>query len=111
MQKIQTDILIVGSGLAGLSLSKYLSEINPNLPILLLSKTSIDECNTYYAQGGIAVVHDFLKDSYKQHVEDTLKAGKGLCDEKVVQHVITVLVMVTVIQTTIMTAYNRCARH
>ena len=89
MQKIQTDILIVGSGLAGLSLSKYLSEINPNLPILLLSKTSIDECNTYYAQGGIAVVHDFLKDSYKQHVEDTLKAGKGLCDEKVVQHVIT----------------------
>jgi len=65
MQNLETDILIVGTGLAGLSLAKYLSEQNPNLQITLLSKTSIDECNTYYAQGGIAVVHDFIKDSYQ----------------------------------------------
>ena len=89
MQNLETDILIVGTGLAGLSLAKYLSEQNPNLQITLLSKTSIDECNTYYAQGGIAVVHDFIKDSYQQHIQDTLLAGKGLCDKKVVEHVIT----------------------
>ena len=79
MQNLETDILIVGTGLAGLSLAKYLSEQNPNLQITLLSKTSIDECNTYYAQGGIAVVHDFIKDSYQQHIQDTLLAGKGIC--------------------------------
>ena len=89
MQNLETDILIVGTGLAGLSLAKYLSEQNPNLQITLLSKTSIDECNTYYAQGGIAVVHDFIKDSYQQHIQDTLLAGKGICDKKVVEHVIT----------------------
>lgn len=89
MQKLTTDILIVGTGLAGLSLAKYSSELNPELQILLLSKTSIDECNTYYAQGGIAVVHDFIQDSYEKHIEDTLSAGKGICDEKVVKHVIT----------------------
>ena len=89
MQKLTTDIVIIGTGLAGLSLAKYSSELNPNLKILLLSKTSIDECNTYYAQGGIAVVHDFIKDSYEKHIEDTLNAGKGICDEKVVKHVIT----------------------
>ena len=68
MQKLTTDIVIIGTGLAGLSLAKYSSELNPNLKILLLSKTSIDECNTYYAQGGIAVVHDFIKDSYEKHI-------------------------------------------
>ena len=89
MQKTETDIVIIGTGLAGLALAKYLSEQNPNLQITLLSKTTIDECNTYYAQGGIAVVHDFIKDSYQQHIEDTLLAGKGICDKKVVEHVIT----------------------
>lgn len=87
--KISTDVVIVGTGLAGLSLAKYLSEINPKTSIILLSKTTLDECNTYYAQGGIAVVHDFIKDSYEQHIADTIAAGKGLCDEEVVKHVIT----------------------
>lgn len=87
--QIPTDVVIVGTGLAGLSLAKYLSEINPKIAILLLSKTTLDECNTYYAQGGIAVVHDFIKDSYEQHIADTLSAGKGLCNEEVVKHVIT----------------------
>lgn len=88
MKKIETDILIVGTGLAGLALAKYISENNSNLQITLLSKTSIDKCNTYYAQGGIAVVHDFIKDSYEKHIEDTLKSGKGLCDELVVKKVV-----------------------
>ncbi len=86
--KISTDVVIVGTGLAGLSLAKYLSESNPKIAILLLSKTTLDECNTYYAQGGIAVVHDFIKDSYEQHISDTIAAGKGFCDEEVVKHVI-----------------------
>lgn len=89
MDSIKTDLLIVGTGLAGLSLAKYVSEKNPNLQITLLSKTTIDKCNTYYAQGGIAVVYDFIKDSYEQHIQDTLSAGKGLCDTTVVKKVIT----------------------
>ena len=89
MQTISADIVIVGTGLAGLSLAKYLSEINPQLQLVLLSKTTLDKCNTYYAQGGMAVVHDFIKDSYEQHISDTLAAGKGLCYTDVVKHVIT----------------------
>ena len=88
MEILKTDILILGTGLAGLALAKYISEINPALQITLLTKTSVNKCNTFYAQGGIAVVHDFIKDSYEKHIEDTLKAGKGFCDIAVVNRVI-----------------------
>lgn len=88
MQILKTDILILGTGLAGLSLAKYTNEINPKNKITLLTKTSIDKCNTFYAQGGIAVVRDFIKDSYEKHIEDTLKAGKGFCDVDVVNSVV-----------------------
>ncbi|MFW9951044.1 MAG: FAD-dependent oxidoreductase, partial [Candidatus Thorarchaeota archaeon] len=53
---IKTDILIIGGGISGLSLAIKLTELAPDLQILLITKESLTECNTYYAQGGIACV-------------------------------------------------------
>ncbi|MES9981539.1 MAG: FAD-dependent oxidoreductase, partial [Candidatus Thiodiazotropha sp. 6PLUC5] len=78
------DVLIVGSGAAGLSLALHLDE---NLKIAVISKKELEETNTYYAQGGISVVLD-EEDSIASHVKDTLDAGAGLCDEKTVQLVV-----------------------
>jgi len=75
------DVLIIGSGAAGLSLS---ARLDKNINIAILSKTTIEEGSTFYAQGGIAVVMD-KKDSIKKHINDTLKAGAGLCDIEVVK--------------------------
>jgi len=78
------DVLIIGSGAAGLSLALRLSS---HLNIAIIAKRSIDEGSTYYAQGGISAVLD-AHDSVASHVEDTLIAGAGLCDEKTVRMVV-----------------------
>lgn len=82
------DFLVIGSGIAGLSYALKLSDRFPGKKILILTKGNEDESNTKYAQGGIAVVTDFDKDNFEKHVEDTLIAGDGLCDEKIVEIVI-----------------------
>lgn len=74
------DVLIIGSGAAGLSLALKLAE---HCQIIVLSKSSLAEGSTRYAQGGIAAVFD-EDDSIESHVKDTLMAGAGLCDEKAV---------------------------
>lgn len=75
------DVLIIGTGAAGLSLALRLS---PHYHIALLSKGPLTESNTLYAQGGISVVlHE--DDSHASHFEDTLNAGAGLCDPEVVR--------------------------
>lgn len=84
----ETDLLIIGTGIAGLSLARNIAERNATIKITIISKTSIEECNTNYAQGGMAVVYDFVKDSFEQHIEDTLQAGQHLNNKKVVEHVI-----------------------
>jgi L-aspartate oxidase len=86
--KIKTDILIIGGGISGLSLALKLSQLVLDLKILLITKESITECNTFYAQGGIASVWS-KHDSFEKHVQDTLIAGDGLCDEGVVRSIIT----------------------
>lgn len=86
--KIKTDILIIGGGISGLSLALKLSELAPDTNILLITKDGIKECNTFYAQGGIAGVWN-KNDSYEKHVQDTLIAGDGLCNEDVVRTIIT----------------------
>src|SRR6186713_550288 len=53
-----------------------------------MTKAAADETNTKYAQGGIAVVNDLENDSYEKHIDDTLIAGDGLCNEKVVEIVV-----------------------
>lgn len=79
------DILIVGSGLAGLSLAIKLA--SSNYKIAIISKGSLKDCNSYYAQGGIATVID-KNDSFDKHINDTVIAGAGLCNTKVVEHII-----------------------
>ncbi|MBT2990785.1 MAG: L-aspartate oxidase [gamma proteobacterium symbiont of Ctena orbiculata] len=80
----QHDVLIIGSGAAGLSLALHLDR---RLKIAVISKRELKETNTYYAQGGISAVLD-EEDSIASHVKDTLDAGVGLCDEKIVQLVV-----------------------
>ena len=75
------DILIVGSGAAGLSAALRLAE---HAKIIVLSKGAIAEGSTKYAQGGIAAVFDET-DTIDSHVEDTLIAGAGICDRTAVE--------------------------
>lgn len=77
------DVLIIGSGAAGLSLALRLAE---HSSVTVLSKGPISEGSTFYAQGGIAAVFDET-DSIESHVEDTLIAGAGLCDRHAVTFV------------------------
>ncbi len=81
MALYQHDVLIIGSGAAGLTLALQLA---PNLRVALLSKLTLDEGSTLYAQGGIAAVLD-QEDSIESHVNDTLETGAGLCNEDVVR--------------------------
>ena len=76
------DVLIVGSGAAGLSLALRLAQQSA-VRIGVLSKFSLKECNSYYAQGGISAVVD-RDDSLEAHISDTLEAGAGLCDPEIV---------------------------
>lgn len=78
------DVLILGSGAAGLSTALTL---NPGWRIAVLTKDVVQETNTLYAQGGVSAVLD-AEDSLTSHVDDTLQAGAGLCDLAVVQQVV-----------------------
>lgn len=85
---MESDILIVGGGVAGLTTAIKLAQARPDLNIKVLTKTVKTESSTRYAQGGVATVWDFEGDSYKKHIADTLDAGDGLCDEEVVKFVV-----------------------
>ena len=74
--ELHCDVLIIGSGAAGLSLALRLAE---HQNVIVLSKGPISEGSTFYAQGGIAAVFDET-DSIASHVEDTLIAGAGIVD-------------------------------
>jgi len=75
-----SDVLIIGSGAAGLSLALKLAK---HADVRVLSKGPLSEGSTMYAQGGIAAVFD-ESDSIESHVADTLVAGAGICDEETV---------------------------
>ena len=72
----QHDVLIIGSGAAGLSLALRLA---PAASVAIISKGAIYEGCTYYAQGGISAVLA-KEDSYQSHIDDTMNAGAGLCN-------------------------------
>ena len=79
------DLVIVGSGIAGLSFALKVAEAGYRVAIF--TKKTKAESNTNYAQGGIAVVTS-AGDDLDKHVQDTLEAGDGLCDAKVVRQIL-----------------------
>ncbi len=83
-KQIETDILVVGSGIAGLLFALRVSRF---ARVTIATKKDIFEANTNYAQGGLAAPVD-PGDSPAAHVRDTLACGDGLCDERVVNRVI-----------------------
>lgn len=85
---METDFLVVGSGIAGLTYALKTAKHFPDKRITIITKTQADETNTKYAQGGIAGVWDAANDSYAKHIEDTLIAGDGLCNMDVVNIVV-----------------------
>ncbi len=86
-QTKEFDVLVIGSGLAGLHYCLQLLDINPHIKIALISKTDAFECNSRYAQGGIAAVSS-KEDSAESHIDDTLKAGDGLCYKSSVEIIV-----------------------
>ena len=81
---IETDFLVLGSGIAGLSFAIKAAELGS---VAIVTKKEKFESNTNYAQGGIAAVHD-QTDSFDEHIRDTLACGDGLCHDDVVRFVV-----------------------
>ncbi len=78
------DVLVIGSGVAGLSAALAASR---HTDVLLVSKDELRESNTQYAQGGVAAVWA-ASDSYDSHIEDTLTVGQGICDREAVESIV-----------------------
>ena len=86
---IKSDVLIIGTGVTGLTTAIKIAEKRPDLRIILLSKTVEADTNTAFAQGGVAAVWNLEIDSFEKHIADTLDAGDGLCNEEVVRFIVT----------------------
>ncbi len=83
VQKV--DVLVIGSGIAGLSFALHVAEF---ASVILVTKRALRDANTAWAQGGIAAVLDPKSDSFATHVTDTLTAGAGLCRRDVVEMIV-----------------------
>ena len=83
--KIYTDLLVIGTGCAGLTAALEAAKIGRQ--VLLLSKRALRNSNTYLAQGGISSV-TISSDSFESHIQDTLEAGGKLCDQNAVRSII-----------------------
>src|SRR3954462_8968649 len=77
-----TDVLVIGGGVAGLR--SAIAAADEGADVLILTKDTIDQSNTWYAQGGIAAVLQPL-DSIESHISDTKIGGAGLCDDEAVR--------------------------
>jgi L-aspartate oxidase len=84
MEPISSDFLVIGGGIAGLLFAINASAIGT---VTVLTKAASDEANTAYAQGGIASVWS-VDDSFESHVNDTLRAGVGLCNRLAVETIV-----------------------
>ena len=78
------DYLVIGSGIAGMS---FALKVANKGSVALICKTSLQEANTYYAQGGVASVTNPI-DDFEKHIQDTLIAGDGHCDRAAVEKVV-----------------------
>ena len=81
MIEVRSDVLVIGSGIAGLSFALKAAELGN---VSLITKKQKAESNTNYAQGGIAAVSS-ADDSFELHIQDTLNAGVGLCHRDAVE--------------------------
>ncbi|MEO0475960.1 MAG: L-aspartate oxidase [Planctomycetota bacterium] len=88
LPQIFTDVLVIGAGVAGCSAALAAVRENGSAEVIVTSKGSLKDSNTYWAQGGIAAVLDHVHDDTEQHLQDTLVAGAGLCDEAIVRKVV-----------------------
>jgi L-aspartate oxidase len=84
MNPVSTDFLVIGGGIAGLIFAIKASESGT---VTVLTKAASDEANTAYAQGGIASVWSY-DDSFESHIDDTLRAGDGLCNRSAVETIV-----------------------
>jgi L-aspartate oxidase len=82
MDIVRSDILVIGSGAAGLF---FALKASVYAEVRILTKKKADQSNTKYAQGGIASVMDRVRDSFELHIEDTIEAGCGLCEREAVE--------------------------
>lgn len=85
MKAIQTDFLVIGSGIAGLTFALKAAKMGR---VFIVTKGEKQESNTVYAQGGIASVWNLQSDNFQKHIEDTLDAGAGLNNREVVSIVV-----------------------
>lgn len=81
------DVLVIGSGMSGLSFCLELQKLRPAARIALICKQTLSESNTHYAQGGIAAVFN-PDDSIEQHVQDTLVSGDGLGHRSAIEQIL-----------------------
>src|SRR5262245_43910626 len=78
------DVLVIGGGIAGI---RAAMEVDPRLSLLVITKDTMEQSSSAYAQGGIASVFD-PEDTFTSHAEDTLSAGANRCDRDVVEMVV-----------------------
>jgi nicotinate-nucleotide pyrophosphorylase (carboxylating) len=85
---VEADVVVVGSGIAGLTLALRLAALDPGAKVLVVTKDVLSAGSTRWAQGGIAAVLD-PADTPEEHLHDTLVAGVGLCDTEAVRVLVT----------------------
>ncbi len=78
------DYLVIGSGIAGMSFALKVAQTGK---VALICKTTLEEANTYLAQGGVASVTNLEVDNFDKHIEDTMIAGDWLSDREAVEKV------------------------
>jgi len=86
--KFESDVIVIGSGIAGLYFANKLTDLRDDLKIIVISKNAWNISNSIHAQGGIAAVVDVENDSLNDHVADTIKSGGGLSDPNIVKFVV-----------------------
>ena len=84
---MNTDVLVIGTGISGLSYAIKLSKLSPATKITLICKEDLMEGNTRYAQGGIAAVYNFEKDSFKKHIEEAISENDTSSYNDIVEYI------------------------
>ena len=79
------DFLVIGSGIAGMSFALKVADKGR---VAIVCKTTLEDANTYFAQGGIASVTNLAVDNFEKHIEDTMIAGDHISDREAVEKVV-----------------------